>query len=173
MRTRRAQKYWAAVKSKPQQEAHAIRHLRNQDVTAYCPQIFNDRARRREPLFPSYLFVELDVGGRWTFINSTHGVLYVLASQDRPCVVPTDAIKAMQAAENKNGVIVLPEQMEFERDQTLLITTGPFKGHEGKFLSYPGPKRVELLLTFLGNLHRVTLPRKSVTARSFDLATPY
>jgi len=164
MRTRRPTKIWIAIKSKPMQEGKVVKHLRNQNVVTYCPMVYNSRTRRREPLFPSYLFAQIDEGQPWAFINHTHGVLYVLTSGSLVSRVPSKLIADLIASENSNGVITLPEEVEFFRDQELLVTDGPFKGHIGKFLSCVGSRRVELLLQLLGTLHKVSMPRRAVSA---------
>lgn len=154
---------WSVVKSEPQREALALHHLRNQNVTTYMPIMFNDRNKRREPLFPSYLFVQLVRGGPWAFINNTRGVSYVITMQGEPSPLPNAFVKAIRQTENRNGVIMLPEQKELEEHDRLLVTEGPFKGHSAEFARYAGPKRVEMLLTFLGTVQKVTVPRSSVT----------
>jgi transcriptional antiterminator RfaH len=57
---------WVAVNTHPHRERFALDNLRRQDFGAYCPMIRKRirHARRTQdvlrPLFPSYLFVEVD-----------------------------------------------------------------------------------------------------------------
>lgn len=158
----RQRKVWGVVKSEPQRELYALGHLRNQQVECYCPVVFNDRRKRREPFFPSYLFVRLERDAAWGFINNTRGVLYLITMQGRPCSVPLDIINRLRGYENDNGVIPLPGQGKPAKGDMMRIIDGPFKGHSATFLQASGPKRVEMLLSFLGSVQRVTVPRWSV-----------
>ena len=72
---------WFAVRTQPRAEEKAVRHLVNQGFAAYLPRYRRRvrHARRNEivlrPLFPGYLFVELDPARcRWRSINGTVGV---------------------------------------------------------------------------------------------------
>jgi len=66
-------KNWYLIKTKPQQEAIATQNLTNQDFDVFFPKaVINNKTT---PLFPSYLFIELDDKiQNWTPIRSTKGV---------------------------------------------------------------------------------------------------
>src|SRR3546814_18322512 len=94
-------KRWFVVYTHPGAERMAEGQLGRQGFTTYLPRRMKERrhARRCErvttPLFPRYLFVELDLGAqRWRAVNGTFGVSYLVAmrSEERPvgkeCVRP-------------------------------------------------------------------------------------
>ena len=72
---------WYVVHTRPHQERRAEANLLRQGYRAWLPQMERSRrhARRietvRTPLFPGYLFVELDIAREaWCAINGTFGV---------------------------------------------------------------------------------------------------
>jgi transcriptional antiterminator RfaH len=86
---------WCVVNSLPHQEARAKANLVRQGYRAWLPTIRRSRrhARRIEtvlaPLFPGYLFVDLDPTQQiWSPINGTGGVRRLLCDNMRPASVP-------------------------------------------------------------------------------------
>src|SRR5437762_12539601 len=72
---------WYVAQTHPHAETKASVHLRRQGFAVYFPRYLKQRrhARRIEkiaaPLFPSYLFVAIDIATqRWLSIDSTFGV---------------------------------------------------------------------------------------------------
>ncbi len=72
---------WYAVRTQPNQEARAEHQLQRQGFATFLPRIGKSvrHARKlrqvRAPLFPGYLFVQLDLTrDRWRAVNSTYGV---------------------------------------------------------------------------------------------------
>ena len=57
---------WYALQYKPAQGDRALQHLQNQDITCFYPKITVEkikagkRTKKLEPLFPGYLFVNLE-----------------------------------------------------------------------------------------------------------------
>lgn len=96
--------YWSCAQTHPRQEKLALRNLRRQAFTAFYPFFLVEhvmRGQRRrivQPVFPGYVFVELEDATSWSPINSTMGVKRLLtglasaASEDddyrRPARVP-------------------------------------------------------------------------------------
>src|SRR5690242_15622844 len=87
---------WFLVRARPKCEHKAEANLRAQKFRTYLPQILRTvrHARQlrtvRAPLFPSYLFVVLDLGrDRWLSVRSTIGVAHMISHRDgRPIPVP-------------------------------------------------------------------------------------
>src|SRR5690554_953887 len=71
---------WYALQHKPAQGDRAVQHLQNQDVACFYPKIEVERvkggkrAKRLEPLFPGYVFVNLEqTNPMWAKLRSTRG----------------------------------------------------------------------------------------------------
>jgi transcription antitermination factor NusG len=79
--------YWGVIQTYVGQETRAIRHLDQQEYASLCPRIIVDPAVGPRPMFPGYVFVEIDLGRSWTPIRNTPGVLRLLLSQ-RSSIAP-------------------------------------------------------------------------------------
>jgi transcriptional antiterminator RfaH len=97
---------WFVVRTQPRAEEKAVRHLGNQGFAAYLPRYRRRirHARRNQivlrPLFPGYLFVELDPARcRWRSINGTIGVHEILTNGDMPLAVPETIIAEIKSRE--------------------------------------------------------------------------
>lgn len=57
---------WYALQHKPAQGDRAVQHLQNQDITCFYPKVevekikAGKRIKKLEPLFPGYVFVNLE-----------------------------------------------------------------------------------------------------------------
>jgi len=82
---------WYVAQTHPRAEAKAAWHLRRQGFTIYLPRILKQRRHARRidrvaaPLFPSYLFVSIDMTTqRWLAVDSTIGVTRLVRDYERP-----------------------------------------------------------------------------------------
>src|ERR1041385_702866 len=130
--TAELQPRWFVAHTHPHAEAKATAHLNRQGFEIYFPRYLKRRrhARRVEtvaaPLFPSYLFVALDVSVEgWRAIQSTIGVAYLITCGDRraiqstigvaylitcgdsPVRVADEVIEAIQAREDARGHVTM------------------------------------------------------------------
>lgn len=73
------------------------------------------RGHRTEPLFRSYIFVQLDVdddpGENWKRVNSTRAVQSLLPHSDRPEALPSIEIENLRRAE-QNGEFTVPRLID-------------------------------------------------------------
>lgn len=72
--------HWYLIHTKPRQEKCALENLERQGYACYLPMLPTEKLRQRiltigeEPLFPRYLFIQLDSGAlakSWSPIRST------------------------------------------------------------------------------------------------------
>lgn len=96
---------WYAIQHKPAQGDRALAHLQNQGVGCFYPKVEVERicggkrCRRLEPLFPGYLFVNLDDANPvWSRLRSTRGVLRVVGFGNRPAPIEDDVIDHIRAS---------------------------------------------------------------------------
>jgi len=144
------------VHTKPRQEKVAIENLKRQGYTAYCPQTVQAKRRRQcwqkviEPLFPRYLFVQLNIGvDNFTPIRSTLGVIGLVRFGNQPAAMPEPAIHAIQLQETKL-IESEREHPNWQNGDCIEVIYGPFAGLKGIFQKKLSNERVSLLLDMLG-----------------------
>lgn len=161
---------WFVVQTHPRAETKAQRHLLNQNFTTYLP-VYRRRirhARRTEavlrPLFPNYLFVQLDPDlHRWRSINGTVGVRQILSDGNAPRQVSDSIIDAILARQGGDGVIALTPPT-FRRGQSVRLTDGAFAEMSALFEEMRDDDRAVLLVSLLGRKVRVSVPVGEVVA---------
>jgi transcriptional antiterminator RfaH len=165
-------KTWCVVNTLPSQEVRAETNLRRQGYRAWLPFTLKTRrhARRvdtvRAPLFPGYLFVELDLErDGWASINSTYGVRRLLAQDSRPEVLPAPFVAGLQASVGEGGACQLDQPDDVEPGRQVKILSGPF-AHQIAMVEQLVPRqRVLLLIDLLGGKVKMTVPRFAVVAQ--------
>ena len=162
---------WYVVHTHPRGEHLALTHLRRQDFEAYLPQYLKRRrhARRTDwvlaPLFPRYLFVNMDVAQtRWRAINSTIGVHYLVCNGDAPSAIPPGIVDEIRAREDDKGVVVMEHGPLYKKGEVVQITTGALSDQVGLFDCATDDARVVILLELLGRHVRVHVPAEAVRA---------
>lgn len=152
---------WYAVALQPHADAMARSHLERQGFLVFAPTLLRTVRHARQfitkpaPLFPGYLFVQLDIGrDRWRAINGTRGVRGLLTVGDTPARVPTAVIEELAALEAANAA--LPEGAALE------VVAGPFTGLMGTLQRLDGAGRVTVLLQLIGAERAVSLERAAV-----------
>ncbi len=157
---------WYAVLCKPRKEIVAEENLERQGFRIYLPRIQVPKRRRGqwqdvvEPLFPRYLFVNVDADQISVApIRSTLGVTGLVRFADRPARVPCEVIQAlMNAADLDTGLHKFGRPL-FQPGDRVRFMEGPFAGLEGIFSLEKGEERAIVLLELLGNQNRVPVPR--------------
>lgn len=162
---------WYVVHTQIHAEEKASWHLQNQRFTVYLPRYLKRRqhARRTEfvpaPLFPRYLFVEMDLAAvRWRAVRSTVGVVDLVCQGERPAPVPRSVIDQIRAREDARGLVMLPRAPGMDRGDTITISDGAFKGMCGILECVSDEDRVIVLLDLLGRQLRLTLPTEAIQA---------
>ena len=162
---------WYVVCTHARSEHKAVWHLRNQGYRPYLPCYTKRRRHARRvdyvssPLFPCYLFVEMDVTRtQWRAIRSTVGVSGIICLDGLPAPVPQGIVEEIAACENDYGMIVLPRRAPFEHGQPIQITSGAMCDQVGLFESMSDADRVVLLLDLLGRQVKVKLPLDAVAS---------
>ncbi|RCS57438.1 transcription termination/antitermination NusG family protein [Parvibium lacunae] len=156
---------WYVIYSKPKQERIALENLCRQGYEACCPLLTREKTQRgklvtvQEPLFPRYLFVQLQASfssKAWSPIRSTIGVVDLLWFGDRPAQIDEALLQRLLSyTAQQTQPLAMP-------GQTLPIMAGPLKGLSGEYqgiVTAPsGEQRALLLIELLGKQQRVPLP---------------
>jgi transcriptional antiterminator RfaH len=148
-------KKWYLLYSKPRQEKLALQHLKNQAYEVYLPLVQVERIYQGvrslvvEPLFPRYLFVQLDEEGSqsWAPIRSTVGVSHLVKFGSLFAWVSQDLVAWVQ--DHAEGMKITPK---FNQGDVVTIAEGAFKGMDAIFKTYDGEKRAILLLNLLSKI---------------------
>jgi len=156
---------WFVAKIRPNKEASVITTLGHWDVETFYPQFEVDGrvGRRREALFPSYLFCSVDKSSPlWPRIRWAPGLAYFLGS-DGPAAVPEqlvahlrDRVREWDETHSAN---------DLAQGQPIEVTSGPFAGMDGIFDRYvPARQRCQVLLNTMSGPMMVEMPRAGVRA---------
>lgn len=161
---------WYAVQTHPNRENLAVEHLKRQGFSVWMPMCgriirhARKSKRVRRPLFPGYLFINLDVeAAQWRSINGTIGVNRIVSFGQRPAPVAAKFIDALQNIEAneglaaENGDALMP-------GQDVEILSGPMAGTIAKLLSLEAGDRVIVLLNMLGHFVRGKILREHVAS---------
>ena len=152
---------WYAVETKPRYEDRVALWVEQRvQAPVFLPRLEsvhrqrNRKVRRVEPLFPSYLFVQISAEPtQWYAVRWTPGVKDIVRMAGALVPVPDEAIEVLKARCLERGYI--PWESKLRPDSQVRIIDGPFAGLQG-ILEQPasGGERVRVLL----NLMRTVVP---------------
>ena len=163
---------WYLIRSKPGAETEAQLHLQRQQYLTYLPRLLQSVRLRRQmrmrvgPLFPRYLFLQLDEGRQCIApVRSTSGVANVVRFGGRFAIVPDGLIAELRAREDpETGLHSVRATARLTPGMQVRIDVGAFAGLEGVFERAEGADRVVVLLTLLGQERQVQLAAEVVSA---------
>ena len=144
---------WYLVLTKPRLEETALLHLERQGYPCYLPRLSVEKVRRgkaqvvREPMFPRYLFVQLDASGQgqsWSPIRSTQGVSTLVRFGAEPAKVNDALVDLLRSREQER-----PLQTLFQPGDAVVVTEGPFAGIEAIYQTADPQRRAMILLEIL------------------------
>ncbi len=161
-------KSWYLLYTKPRQEQTAVANLERQGYRTYLPLIKKRKTLRSkrqdaiEPLFPSYMFIELDAGAdNWRPIRSTIGVNKMVQFGNSPAMAPVELIELIRSSEDEHGFIPIDPDAPKKGD-TIQMAEGPLLGAQGIFLEKKGLDRVVVLLDIVGRQTRSVVDASQV-----------
>lgn len=158
---------WFVVYTLPRRELQARLHLEWQGFRTYLPHIQKTVRHARQmrtvqaPLFPRYLFIELDVArDRWLSVQSTVGVSHLVTCDDRPLPVPAGVVEGILERTDEAGLTLLDS--ELCEGQRVRILSGPFSEFIGTLERLDEAGRVRVLLDMMGSAIPVALRRSAL-----------
>jgi transcriptional antiterminator RfaH len=144
-------KCWYLVQCKPRQAPRALEHLERQGFQCLLPLHHIQRRHKGqlkqvvEPLFPGYLFINLDkVDDNWLPIRSTRGVSHIVSFGGRPTTVPLSVIERLLQLDTEPA----NNPPLASGDRVSIVTPG-LEQVDAIFLEHDGEGRVLLLLQLL------------------------
>jgi transcriptional antiterminator RfaH len=162
---------WYLIHTKPLGEREAQRHLERQEYRTYLPRLTQTVRRRGRPrgriapLFPRYLFLNLDEGRQSLApVGSTFGVASVVRFGARFATVPDAIVRQLREREDPQTGLHTLQLPRPTPGTPVRVTAGVFAGLEGVFEREEGAERVVVLLSLLGQERQVRLPAGLVSA---------
>jgi len=161
-------KQWFAIYTKPRWEKKIDAVLIRKGVTSWCPiqkieRFWSDRKKIiDEPLFRSYVFVQIDITERATVL-STPGVLNFVYYLGKPAVIRDEEIDVIRNYLGEKGAVLSVISEEGYREETkVLVNHGVFMGNEGTIIR-GGKKKVFVRLESLGQVMVVEFPTEFIS----------
>lgn len=158
---------WYLLQLKPNGHRLAKANLERQGFKAFLPlQNVTKRAAhkfvdRRMPLFPGYMFVELDTAqNAWRKVNSTLGVARIVNLGTLPAPVPSAIIHQLMTRCDDDGVLRPSQDLEIGHEVQVL--RGPFANFVAKVEEISPDQRVWVLIDMLGQTSRISLSKDAV-----------
>ncbi len=160
--------FWFCLKSKPRQEAVAVRNLKAVgEIDIFFPRIRRTRRGHEknkeviEPLFPGYIFVKFNPEDSQGIVKSTRGVLHLVSKNGKAVDVDHKVIDELKAL-GPDGILSMLDE-ELKVGAKIKVIRGIFAGSEGEVLKLATPqKRIAVLLTLLGAQQSVEMPMDDV-----------
>ncbi len=151
---------WYALQHKPAQGDRALTHLQNQDIACFYPKISVEkikagkRIKKLEPLFPGYLFVNLEqTDPMWAKLRSTRGVLRIVGFANKPAAISDEVIRHI-----KESLDSVAELGGIKPGQEVQLNDGPFEGINAVFQAYDGEERAIVMINFMQKQQEVRVP---------------
>ncbi len=159
---------WYVVRTLPRRETGAKAQLENQGYRVFMPNRLKTIRHARKfrtalsPLFPQYLFIELDLAvHRWRSVNGTLGVSGLVMSRELPQPVPPGIVEAMLVAADRRGLLRVDQSLK--AGERVRLTAGAFAEQLGILINMDDSTRVRVLLEMMGGKIDVEIPRDFVT----------
>lgn len=148
---------WFVVYTRAGQERLAEGNLLAQGFDAYMPRLAVRRKLSGKvcsatvPMFPRYLFVNIDMETMpWRSINGTFGVSHLVSFGERPAPVADAVVEEVRSREDEDGIIRLAKASPFKAGEKVEIADGPLSDVKGLFTARSESERVIVLMSLLG-----------------------
>lgn len=156
---------WFVVMSKPGREKDITVRLKGAGFNVFYPKL-NQYSKKRagyliQPLFPLYIFVQLDIEKDFKTIHYTRGVLRILGIGKTPHPIGEQIVLALKERCKDGEVIDAKHCFEDEMKvgDKVQITNGPLEGIEAVVSgTYNDKQRVEILFELI----KVSVDKKSL-----------
>jgi transcription antitermination factor NusG len=140
-------KEWYAVYTVVRHEKAVNSDLAEKDIETFLPlrevlSRWKDRKKRiKIPLFPGYLFVNIDLKEMWDVLNR-RSVVRILGVKGIPIPVPVEQINAIRRLLESD--LRYDPYPYFAEGKEVIVVNGPLQGVKGKILEVRGNYRLVL-----------------------------
>ncbi len=153
---------WFAVYTNPRSEKKAHALLLEKGIDAYLPlqrtlKQWSDRKKWvEEPLFRSYLFVNIPPDRYFDVLN-TNGVVRYITFEGKAVPVPSQQIEAVRMF-LESGETGVEDSGRYLPGQPVEVVKGPLKGLSGELVQLSGRHKVRVEIGAVGQSIMVTIP---------------
>ena len=162
---------WYLVQLKPNGHRLAKANLERQGFKTFLPlQNVTKRSAhkfvdRNVPLFPGYMFVELDTAqNAWRKVNGTLGVARIVSLGGTPAPVPRKIVNELISRCDEDSIL-RPKQV-LEVGQDVQVLRGPFANFVAKVEEILPDQRIWILIDLLGQSPRISVARDAIALAS-------
>jgi transcription antitermination factor NusG len=155
-------KIWLVASYKTNKIESLASNLSNQKFDFYLPKITTKKINnnsKEELLFPGYIFVNIGLEN-YSALKYTIGIKNIIKFGENITFIDNKEIKSMQIAEKKSKIYPVGSQIQIGQEAT--ISYGSLKGSMVKICSLSSQDRVNVLLTFLGSMRRISISKKDL-----------
>lgn len=160
-------KFWYALYTRPRWEKKVSELLTKKKIVSYCPlnKVIKQWADRKktilEPLFPSYVFVQLNAT-EMIRAKETDGVINFVYWLSKPAVIKDVEIDAIKNFLNEYDNVYL-EKNAVNVNDTVRIIRGPLRDYEGNVVSIKNNNKIVISLPSLGYMMVAEVQKSNVT----------
>lgn len=161
-------KKWFAIYVKSRSEKKVLKLLEDIGIESFLPLItrvkqWSDRKKKvEEPLFRSYLFVNIPLNYYYTVLN-INGVVKFITFEKKPVPVPDNQIIAIKEYLNDTELHSINYE-DFKEGELVRVKTGQMKDLVGRFVKINGKHRVIIDIEAVGQSLAVNVARSNVEA---------
>jgi transcription antitermination factor NusG len=156
-------KKWYAIYTRPRWEKKVAAGLDEKGITNYLPLVktlkrWSDRKKWvQEPLFKSYIFVQVDAREYIPALQTPGAVNYVCFERKAVAIPPLqiEAIKSFV----ESGEDLLTDVPKLKIGDRVLIIRGALNGLEGVLVEYQQKHRVRIMIDGIQQSLHLNLPR--------------
>lgn len=146
---------WYVLQSKARKEEFLCDQLMAHGLQAFCPcigtQPVNPRARKTQPYFPGYIFVQADLEqDKPSTLGWVPGAIGFVSFDGCPANVPENLVNAIRRRVDEINAAGGELLESLTPGEAVIVNDGPFTGYEGVFdRRLSGMDRVRVLLKLL------------------------
>jgi len=155
-------KKWLIALYKSNEVKRLESNLLNQNFDYYLPKITTKKinfSSKEEILFPGYIFVNINLEN-YTTLKYTMGIKDIIKFGDSISCMSNEDIAGMQMLQEASKIDPIGAHIQI--GQEAIISKGSLKGSIVRISSLPSKKRVDVLLSFLGSMRRVSISEKDL-----------
>ena len=161
-------KKWFAVYVKSRSEKKVFKLLEDIGIESFLPLItrvkqWSDRKKKvEEPLFRSYLFVNISLSDYYNVLN-VNGVVKFVTFERKPVPVPESQITAIKEYLNDSELHVINYE-DFKEGELVRVKSGQMKDLVGRFIKINGKHRIIIDIEAVGQSLPINIARSNVEA---------
>jgi transcription antitermination factor NusG len=164
------EKKWFVIYTKPRWEKKINTALLKKEIDVWCPvqkilKQWSDRKKIvEEPLFKSYIFVNIDYKAERLKVLMTDGALNFVHYLGKPAIIRNEEIEVIKRyLDEEKAEINIISSEGFKQDTKVRVNNGVFQDKEGTVLR-TGKRKVYVQLKSLGQVMVVEFPTAALVA---------